>query len=163
MPKIGNTGASAPSVKSKKQKNKKPQRVSTDTIAAIQNLHSMVEKAEVHLKKMPGSREPDCKVEVGSVLWHPDYNDDSESFQLVFEDDSIKVRRTEHDHQFDRETHSLSSLDEYDTSTRIALARFIPDLIVSAKKSEQRVRTAADDAAAMIEMAIAETMEVVNE
>lgn len=134
--------------------------VSADTVDALKKMDESIEKATRHLKKMPGSREPDARASLNKVLWHPDYCDELESFDLCFHDETIKVCCTTEDPLHDHIRQSYHELDSYDVSMRLKLCAFVPDLIMAAKSSELKIKQAAEDVIASIEQAIAQTTEV---
>ena len=136
--------------------------IAPDTIAAIRHLHEMFDFAEKHLKKLPGAREPEVRIDVTSVVWHPDHDEEQRTEYDLAYNGSIVVERYEFVHAPDgdeRELCGSTPIADFNTSTRINLAKRIPDLIYAAKNSELKVKSAAEEAAAMIEQAISETME----
>ena len=133
--------------------------VSESVRETLTRLHVQIEAAQKLLQKMPGARTQSAVVSLSDV--YPDGQEYGEFASLEFWDEGLRVVF----YGFDPNTNdhgvtSVKRLEDMPTVKRIEIAKHIPELIRLAKAAEGEVKKLADDVAASIEQAIAESMEI---
>lgn len=133
-------------------------RISQDTAESLELLSAQIAAAEKHLQKMPASSEPTVVIELSDVLGvEPDAYHGIE-YYLEFNDGTLSVVTGQHcGGEFN--VQKRNRIADYPTTTRIAIANRIPDLIRRAKEAETGIKASSDAAVAAIQKAIDESME----
>ncbi|MBU6172275.1 MAG: hypothetical protein KGQ60_00630 [Planctomycetes bacterium] len=134
--------------------------VSDKAIEAFKGLQEQIEAAEKLLRKLPGARTSDAKVYLSEIFPQDHSNDMGTSLQLVGDPGELRVCNCIFNPSDGEEECSTKRLVDYSAVTRIAIAKKIPELIQLARAAEGTVVEAAREAAASIEQAISEHLEV---